>query len=218
MRIVTGGTKLTSIEELYRDTGWEKLGDRRRNHKLVIMYKMINGETPEYLSTLVPNARSDLHLHFTRQSHNLSEIRTQTSLYYNYFLPSTIRLWNELPSSTRNARSLNIFKLLIKVSNDNKLRQFYYTGSRLGQVLHARLRMNSSSLNEHLFRRGLVDSPDCVCGQLESNSHFLLDCNNYNDIRRNTFHTLNFQFDIDILLKGSDALSIEQNTELFLKV
>jgi hypothetical protein len=33
MRIVTDGTKLTSINELYDETGWEKLADRRTNQK-----------------------------------------------------------------------------------------------------------------------------------------------------------------------------------------
>jgi hypothetical protein len=31
-RIVTGGTKLTSIQKLCEETGWEKLLERRENH------------------------------------------------------------------------------------------------------------------------------------------------------------------------------------------
>jgi hypothetical protein len=46
------------------------------------------------------------------------------------------------------------------------------SGTRLGQIVYTRLRMNSSSLNEHLFIRNLVDSPNCACGQVESTSHF----------------------------------------------
>jgi hypothetical protein len=33
-RIVTGGTKLTGLNILYEETKWEKLSDRRQNHKL----------------------------------------------------------------------------------------------------------------------------------------------------------------------------------------
>ena len=29
---------------------------------------------------------------------------------------------------------------------------YYYIGTRLGQILHARLRMQCSSLNHHLYR------------------------------------------------------------------
>jgi hypothetical protein len=34
-RIVTGGTRLVSLNNLYMETGWEKLKDRREKHKLV---------------------------------------------------------------------------------------------------------------------------------------------------------------------------------------
>jgi hypothetical protein len=40
MRIVTGGTKLTSINKLYDEAGWEKLVDQRTNHKLVLFHKI----------------------------------------------------------------------------------------------------------------------------------------------------------------------------------
>ena len=36
-RIVTGGTRLVSLN---KETGWEKLKDRREKHKLVQFYKM----------------------------------------------------------------------------------------------------------------------------------------------------------------------------------
>jgi hypothetical protein len=32
-RIVTGGTRLVSINSLYKETGWETLQARRENHK-----------------------------------------------------------------------------------------------------------------------------------------------------------------------------------------
>ena len=48
-RIVTGGTKLTSIKKLYEETGWKKLSGRREHHKLFLFYKIVNIKTPEYL-------------------------------------------------------------------------------------------------------------------------------------------------------------------------
>jgi hypothetical protein len=35
MRIISGGTKLTSLGELYKETGLIKLKDRRENHGLI---------------------------------------------------------------------------------------------------------------------------------------------------------------------------------------
>ena len=41
---------------------------------------------------------------------------------------------------------------------------YFYVGSRLDQILHARLRMKCSSLKEHLFLKNIEPSPLCVCG------------------------------------------------------
>ena len=35
---------------------------------------------------------------------------TRTNLFNNSFFPSVIRLWNELPRTTRNAESVDEFK------------------------------------------------------------------------------------------------------------
>ncbi len=140
-------------------------------------------------------------------------------MYSSYFLPSAIKLWNNLPLDIRNSQSLNIFKTRISAHNV-KRPSLFYAGSRMGQILHTRLRMNSSSLNEHLFRRNLVDSPNCTCGHIESNNHFLLDCHRYTYIRQATIYSLNLdvRIDLDLLLYGSEALTMEQNIEVFEKV
>ena len=53
-RIITGATKLCSIEKLFFDLGWEFLQSRRNKHKLVIFYKTLHGLTPDYLFDIVP--------------------------------------------------------------------------------------------------------------------------------------------------------------------
>ena len=53
-RIVSGATKLVSINALLKETGWEPLSSRRKKHKLVLFYKMVNGLCPDYLHSLVP--------------------------------------------------------------------------------------------------------------------------------------------------------------------
>ena len=45
-RIVTGETKLVSLDMLYRETGWETLESRRRYHKLYSFYKITYNITP----------------------------------------------------------------------------------------------------------------------------------------------------------------------------
>ena len=45
-RIITGATKLCSIENLLLDLGWESLQSRRNKHKLVVSYKIFHALTP----------------------------------------------------------------------------------------------------------------------------------------------------------------------------
>jgi hypothetical protein len=80
--------------------------------------------------------------------------------------------------------------------------------------------MNSSSLNEHLFIRNLVDFPNCACGQVESTSHFFISCKKYTDLRNELMYTINCPVTIDVklLLKGPDTLSADQNIDIFIKV
>ena len=53
-RIVSGATKLVSIDKLLKEVGWDTLSCRRKKHKQILFYKMINGLCPDYLSSLVP--------------------------------------------------------------------------------------------------------------------------------------------------------------------
>lgn len=109
-RIVTGGTKLTGLNRLYEETKWEKLSDRRQNHKLILFHKIKNNRTPQYLLDLIPNSVGSRHNHNTRQVNNMLEINTRTNQYADYFLPSTIKLWNNLPLTLRKTEYLSIFK------------------------------------------------------------------------------------------------------------
>jgi hypothetical protein len=80
--------------------------------------------------------------------------------------------------------------------------------------------MNSSSLNEHLFIRNLVDFPNCACGQVESTSHFFISCKKYTDLRNELMYTINgpVTIDVKLVLNGSDTLSADQNIDIFIKV
>jgi hypothetical protein len=178
-RIVTGGTRLVSLNNLCLETGWDKLKNRREMHRLVYFYKMKNNISPQYLSDLVPDSLNSIHSLNTRNSSIIPPIRTRTSLYTNYFLPATIRSWNLLPERIKSSTSVNSFKSNLK-SNHPQKPPYYYIGKRLGQILHSRLCMHCSSLNQHLYSKNIVDSPLCQCGAIETTEHYLLYCPLYN--------------------------------------
>ena len=218
-RIVTGGTRLVSIDKLYIETGWERLKERREQHRLIYFYKMTNGLTPQYLRTLVPENLRNIHDHNTRHSDIIPPIRTRTALYSNYFLPQTVRSWNLLPRATKNCLSVNSFKSHLR-STVSRKPLYFYIGTRLGQVLHSRLRMECSSLNFHLYRRNIVNSPNCACGSIETTEHFLLQCPLFDNPRQQHIGSLNPQTQLTthLLLFGSPELTIIQNTDIFLSV
>jgi hypothetical protein len=97
---------------------------------------------------------------------------------------------------------------------------YYYTGSRLGQILHCRLRMQCSSLNQHLYRKNIVDSPNCICGSTESTTHYLFHCLRYTAQRQMYINTINVPINLttEIPLLGSPKLALNQNVELLLAV
>ena len=101
-RIVTGATRLVSLDMLSKETGWESLWDRRYKHKMCQFYKMINDLTPTYLTSLVPSTVENTSAYNLRDSQNIRPLLTRTQLYYESFLPSCIREWNEIPLNIRN--------------------------------------------------------------------------------------------------------------------
>ena len=118
-RIVTDTTKLVSSLSLYRELGWESLEPRRRKHKLILFYKMINGLGPAHLDQLIPSQVS--HASYNLQNfEDYLTVRTNTQLYYNSFLSSVVREWNSLPDSNRNAATLDSFKMSVNMDTVNK--------------------------------------------------------------------------------------------------
>jgi hypothetical protein len=86
-------------------------------------------KTPQYLVEIIPKTVSTRHTHNTRQINNIVNINCRTSLYSEYFLPSTVKAWNDSPLPTRNLESLNSFKSLINTKN-TKVTAHYYVGCR----------------------------------------------------------------------------------------
>ena len=128
MRIISGGTKLTPLRELYKETGLSKLKDRRENHKLIQLFKMQNDLTLASLSILIPNRFQDVHTYNTRHSNAFPLPRIRTSLYASYFLPSTLKLRNSLPPEIKDCPSLSILKsrLTSRVHHDIVPKYYYY--------------------------------------------------------------------------------------------
>ena len=215
-RIISGATKYTSTLSIYNETGLESLEKRREKHKVIQIFKIIHGLTPSYLTSIIPPQNHDFHNYNTRHSDRYINIHCRTAHYSNSFVPSSIRLWNELPQRVKEISSLSKFKSVL--SHKPKVPEYYNVGDRRGQILHTRLRMKCSSLKQHLYLCNLESDPYCTCGKIESNFHYLLDCSKYNLLRQQYIHSINLDINTTLLLFGDEKLSYEINCKIFLNV
>ena len=215
-RIVTGATKLVSINSLLHETGWETLSARRKKHKLIMFYKMNNNMCPTYLSSLVPPTVGNTSRYDLRNVDNIQTIHAHSQLYFDSFLPSVVREWNALPGQIRNSTSLSSFKNQLNL-NIRSPPAYYCSGSRQGQIYHVRLRTNCSSLKLHLYSKNIIDSPLCVCGEIEDTCHFLLECNIYSEFRRELLTSVSSLCNpsLNVMLYGSPDLSDDLNAQIF---
>ena len=108
---MTGCSKLVSLADLNRESGWETLSERKNKHKRILFFfKLINGLVPFYLNCLVPVPIGSTSFYNLKGSHNLQGIACRTNLYLNSFLPSDVTDWNALPIDVRNLDFLSAFK------------------------------------------------------------------------------------------------------------
>ena len=71
---------------------------------------MANGLSPPYLSDLVPTTVNNSSTYNLCNSNNIHQANAHTSLYYNSFLPSAVRDWNNISDEHRNVGSVLAFK------------------------------------------------------------------------------------------------------------
>ena len=90
-RVVSGCTKLVSINSLQNEVGWESLSERRLKHKLILLYKMLHNLVPSYLADLTPPLVGNFTPYSLRNADQLRPPSARTSLYKDYFVPSVLR-------------------------------------------------------------------------------------------------------------------------------
>ena len=98
-----------------------------------------------YLSSLVPQTGNSISRYNLRNANGLQTINAQTTLFYNSFLPSTIRAWTNRPIEAKQLESVNAFNYFLKKENV-PVPKYYYTGKWKVRILHTRLRTNCNSL------------------------------------------------------------------------
>ena len=137
---------------------------------------MTNCLSPPYLSDLVPTTVSNSsNYNLCNNSNNIPLVNPRTSLYYNSFLPSAVRDWNNIPDEHRNVDSLMAFKNVLGRDKPVSPKRYLF-GNWKEQILHTRLRTSCSVLNYILYLKNIIDSPLCHCNNIETVNYFFPDC------------------------------------------
>ena len=95
---------------------------------------------------------------------------------------------------------------------------YFHAGTRKGQILHMRIRMECSSLNSHLYSKNIINSPSCSCGGFESAYHFFFICPIYRHTRNIYLSDVLQTHKTHELLYGKETATDLENEALFLKV
>ena len=114
-RIITGLTRSVSLENLYRECGWETLSARRKNSKLCFKYKVSNNLVPHYIEELTPPLVGNISQCQLRDSQNYENIHTRTNILQKLCIPSSISLWNNLEQEVRSSSTYISFKSNLSV-------------------------------------------------------------------------------------------------------
>ena len=216
IRTIIGLVKGTSRDKLYQESGHTSLKERRKRHKLIMFHKIIHQNCPTYLSNLCPPLVADMNPYHRRRPLERFVPRCNSEIYSKSFIPSTTRLYNELPDGIKTSPSISLLKHHLRC-NDPIVPVYFYHGNRKEQLLHTRLRLGMSDLNYDLYNRHLRNNTNCACGfENENVEHYLLNCPNYINVRANTIDTLPIELrTVQILLHGKQELNLQTNTNIF---
>ena len=158
------------------------------------MYKIVNNESPSYLSDLLPNRVNQAANYNFRNSENFQVPFSRLCSFDSSFFPATLRLWNDLDLSIRNSSTLVEFKAKLRNQDQkDKANDILSIGERKHSIILTRIRHNCSSLNADLNRVSIVPSSACTCGaNFKTAQHYFFECRNYTNQRHNLLRALSF--------------------------
>ena len=106
--VVTGTWRGTSREKLYAELGWESLNSRRCSRCLTLLYKIVNNQTPLYMSDAIPPLQR---FHYSlRNWAVIGRITSRTEKFKSSFFPQSLSEWNELEPDLRLSPSVAALK------------------------------------------------------------------------------------------------------------
>ena len=190
-KLVTGALHNTSREKLNYELGWESINKRKDFLGLCLFQKIHIHETrPLIRSCLNEVDRNNSRI--TRSKGGYIPYPNYGMKFQNSFFPYMSKLWNNLDVSTK-ILSLPDFKTKLKtILKPDRIKHFS-KGSKIGNTLLTRIRLDRSDLNLHRYSIGNTDSPECAChARQESSYHYMIDCFLFECERRILFDSVEY--------------------------
>ena len=112
-RVIKKCKKSDHITPHLFDLHWLPINYRIKYKILLIVYKCLHGEGPEYIASLLEQYQPPRALRSASQ-HRLRELRAQKKYGERAFSRAGPKLWNELPFDIKCSKSKDIFKKALK--------------------------------------------------------------------------------------------------------
>ena len=117
-------------------------------------------------------------------------IKASSTQFQNSLFPKCTKFINTQEPNFRSSEYTAQFNHFRKKCNKEQ-NGYYLMGSRFIQVILSQLRLRFSNLNEHLFSKGCIDSPQCRCsGGSETVKHYFIECPMQSGSREDLFGIL----------------------------
>jgi len=206
--ICTGAYRHTETRSLLHELAWEPLVQRRSNHKIIQIYKIINGIYPNYLLELISPFHNDAYN--LRNIHRFNAKTRRTEISNSSFFPSVIRLWYSQPIPIRESITVSQLRHRLNVNKVKSSRFNRLCTGKFGIQL-TRLRLGLSALNAHRYKYNFIDTPLCDQCQItaETTFHYFFSCSSYSDARQHFFDRLFTDLNIDAInYSKTDLLNV----------
>ena len=140
------------------------------------LYSPLNSANLLYTSEKTSNLGDFGVLHVSRPLHTTNSTICRLCLYETSYFPSTLKLWNDLNTETRNIPTLLQFKSSIRHQLP-RVGEPLSVGERKYNIILTRIRHRCSSLNADLFHVNIVPFSNYSYGVLVENAeHSLYEC------------------------------------------
>ena len=156
---VTGAWKGTNRSKIYEELVWESLSDRRKIHRLIQLYKIVNYSTLPYLRDKLPPPSRP----FDDTSFTFLEYRTRTDRFMRTFFPDTIKQRNVVITDFTEMPTLSSFKFHLQAFYRPKLKRIFGVHDPVGVIYLFQLRLGLSPLRSHRKIDNFLDTPSDAC-------------------------------------------------------